>query len=355
MPRRSLRTLLCLCPAIAVADHLFVVTEGPAAVVRVDSTTGAAATIWRGGHDLDLAVAPDGSRLYITSPDQLNVVDANSGATLAIAPTRTRLMRTLTIGPDMALSPSGRFLYWLSYRPTATTDDMAVATFDTAAGRMLPQEAHLGECQGVRLVPQKTDRQLLAVCGGDSIVHYLQLAEDGSAARNTLIPVPPLPIKPAGFVRFGRKDRQETFEQAALTLDGRTLLLLKEDGRLTMVGINSFDNPFVVFEPPPPAVRVMPAATGFSPDGATWYAPVRPPGPASGDWLEALPVNAQNGHASHAIASGPFRSFAVSRDGYSLYAADPEGRAIRVWNAVTGKQTASFAVEGRPLYTIVLR
>ena len=298
------------------------------------------ATAWAGDSEYDVAVSPDRRTLYHIAGEQLTLRDPDnfqgSDNTFRIA---NRLRWILPAKATMTLDYRGSLLYFLKMYSSPTQNDLAVATFDTVNKRLLPLEAHLSECQGATLLPLRDDGQLLAVCGGDSAVHFLVIGADGSITNDFVLTIPPLPVKPVSGPRVGRSDHKESFVQSALTPDGSTLLLAKWDGRITKIDVASRQVIASTSTPPLANTRIMPSAPCVSPDGALWYLAARNQTKYDDGNEQILAVDTRTLALHSAITPRqPFRSVAMSLDGQRLYTTESQSEMIHVLSTRTGEE-----------------
>jgi len=146
----------------------------------------------------DLAVSPDGSRLYVISGDRrpgdelvaFDVATGEAEMTVRLQP-EGRLFRVsgwpFPCCPTMELSPDARWLFLLWVTPGDEGErTVFVATLDTVEGRMLPEMMPLDECEpGIQaLVPLPRVRRLAVVCGRSADVRFLEASETGSVAAS---------------------------------------------------------------------------------------------------------------------------------------------------------------------------
>jgi DNA-binding beta-propeller fold protein YncE len=216
-----------------------------------------------------------------------------------------------------------------------------VATFDTQREQLLPKEAHLSECQGATLIPLREDRQLLVVCGGDSVLHFLQLGSNGSAVNDFVLSIPPLPVKSIPGPRAVRQDRAESFVQSVLTPDGSTLLLAKWDGRVVKVDIASRQL-IAATALPLPNTRIMSSAPCLSQDGTVYLAARSPTNYGDGNERIVGLDTRSLAVVSIITPTQPFWSMAISPDGQRLYTTEPRSPVIHVISTETGKESREF-------------
>jgi WD40 repeat protein len=315
----------------------------------IDPTTGVPGPVWiGGGTDYDLAISPDGRTLYHLSGEQLAFRDArtlqpfhynHAPFTFEIP---HRLHWILPARPSIAISNSGTSLYMLKLYSSSSEEDAAVATFDTQREVLLPEEAHLSECQGATLIPLHEERHLLIICGGDSVLHFLQLGNNGSVVSDFVLSIPPVPVKSIPGPRVGRQDREESFVQSALTTDGSTLLLAKWDGRAVKVDIAS-RQVIAATALPLPNTRIMSSTSCLSHDGTVWHLAGRNPTNYGEGNERIVGLDTRSlAVVSTMTPTQPFWSMAISPDGQRLYTTEPRSPVIHVMSTETGKEVRAF-------------
>jgi DNA-binding beta-propeller fold protein YncE len=339
--RLSIRLVaLSLMSFLAVsldAERIYVVYDQ--SMMWMDAETGAGGMGMGGGVAYDIAVSPDRRTLYHLSGEQLAIRDPQTFQEFRGFEVPHRLRWILPARSSMAFGNRGALLYLLKLYSSPTQEDVAVATFDTVNNRLLPQEAHLSECQGATLIPLRADRQLLAVCGGDSVVHFLTIGSDGSIGSDFVLTIPPLPVKPMFGPRVCRSDYEEAFVQWALTPDGSTLLLAKWDGRMIKIDVASRRVTALASTPPVANTRIMPSAACVSPNGALWYVAARNRTKYDDGNEQILVLDTQTLMLRSTITPGqPFRAMAISPDGQRLYTTERQSGVIHVLNAETGEE-----------------
>jgi len=196
-------------------------------VLLLDPSDGRIVRTFRAGYNPDMALSPDGKRLYISSSRQrpmrlhgsLEVIDTATSAVLQTADNPDRLQPTVwEYQSHMALSPDGRWLYMLKH--IANKDDIYyVATFDTTRGQFLADRALLPHCINGVLLPSARPLDLKVMCTGLSDIRFLRLTNRGLAVISRL-------------ALHGTPNTQgEYVGQAFLSPDGSRLKVLMQDGR----------------------------------------------------------------------------------------------------------------------------
>ncbi|HEY0100631.1 MAG TPA: amine dehydrogenase large subunit [Pyrinomonadaceae bacterium] len=142
-------------------------------------------------HNPDMAVAPDGGRLYVAysvnENGKLDIYDTVSGNLLRTVENKDRWLPTSHLYiSHMALSPDGKWLYIFKYE--IQTDLYYIATFDTAQERFLPEIAPLPECLNAIMSPSAEGRQLAVMCTSSDDLRFVKVMDDGKG-RITRLPL----------------------------------------------------------------------------------------------------------------------------------------------------------------------
>jgi DNA-binding beta-propeller fold protein YncE len=223
--------LLCLCGAASAAKPrsglVFVLDAGgpagKAQVLLVDPANGSVVRRLNADHNPDMALSPDGERLYVASgvgdAGRLDIYDAGSGKLLRTVANEDRHLTTSNIHTsDMAFSPDGKWLYVYKYE--METDDYHVATFDTSQDRFLPERASLPGCMSAILLPSDEPRRLAVLCASTQDLRFVRIAPNGKGQGAAL------PLRPRG--RQSRFGQQLSLSTALPTASG--LKVVVNDG-----------------------------------------------------------------------------------------------------------------------------
>ena len=226
-------------------ERLFAVDPERKAIVRTYAT---------GSHP-DIALSPDGTRLYVASESRvpegpegagagrLDVVDTETGATLASVanPHRWVAMGPL-YGSEMALSADGHWLYVHKTMPGPenTVSDF-VAIFDTAANKFLPDTISLPQCGASFLVPWPTGRALSVACFVTGDLRTMQFSDQGVPATQlpTIIAIP----HDWGRTRLGTVFVSGENEVTVLMTDGKYRRVNVQTGTTVQEGEINFSPP----------------------------------------------------------------------------------------------------------------
>src|SRR6266404_5501691 len=144
-------------------------------ILQFDTGQGKILRTFSTGRDADMALSPDGSRLYATSYTQdsdtapsesgLSIYDTASGRLLErVANPDVMGHKYPVYGSNMAVSSSGNWIYITKfhYNPDRSYY-FYLAAFDTVNREFLPHPLTL-PCQGAAVMPAREDLNVLLVC-----------------------------------------------------------------------------------------------------------------------------------------------------------------------------------------------
>ncbi len=131
-------------------------------IILVDPSTGVVMRTYNTGYHPDMALSPDGTRLYVSSTrdnainkprNVLETFDTVSGTVLSSVDNPDSFLSTVpAYGTSMAMSPSGKYIYMMKLHTTKETTDEYVTAFDTQNERFLKDHVSLNtECNFVLL------------------------------------------------------------------------------------------------------------------------------------------------------------------------------------------------------------
>jgi DNA-binding beta-propeller fold protein YncE len=220
-----------------------------AQVLLVDPSSGRVEKVFKTGMNPDIALSPDGTRLYLASSqltadgaayEELAVVDTSSGASLQTVSNAKRVIYNV-IPPStaLAISPNGRWLYVMKYEVGPDLNTLYwVETFDTVDAKFLPLRANVSGCGWARLVPLDKDRQVQVVCEQSKDVRLLEINSRGAAVATvaqfaqTTIPSAPR----VNFERHDGKIRTDLVAESFRSINGRNITVLR-DGRILSIDV----------------------------------------------------------------------------------------------------------------------
>jgi DNA-binding beta-propeller fold protein YncE len=163
-----------------------------AQVLLVDPSAGRVVKVFNTGMNPDIALSPDGTRLYLASSqvtpegiasEELAVIDTSTGASLLTVSNSKRVTYNV-IPPSsaLAISPNGRWLYVMKYEVISNLNTLYwIETFDTVSGKFLPGKADLSGCGWGRLLPLDRNREIQVVCEQSKDVRLLKIDQRGAA------------------------------------------------------------------------------------------------------------------------------------------------------------------------------
>ncbi len=301
----------------------------------------------RAGYQPDIALSPDGGRLYVASGEretgELAVIDTGNGAVRHI-PFPDRVLYTpwyssLPPFSSMMLSSDGRALWILGHRAFASDKtESQVLTFDTLRERFLPTTLTLGNCGGSgKFVPSSTANQFEVLCPRTDSLHLVRLNADYRETAKTVIEFPGSPHCPAatGFLLAG----------------GRSLALIGHDGAIHEMDMSTQElrATRVTGQCVPPWI-VSSLQWPRSPDGAKVYIGYGPPTPDNLATSNTFRVfNTVTWQELGGLpTSVPFWSAIANEDGTLIYAFAPKQHSILVIDAITLQEKRRLSVGKLP-------
>lgn len=302
-----------------------------ASVLLVDPATGVVKGRIPTGYAPDMALSPDGTRLYVASQRQggrLDVIDTATGAVLRTVEIPDRqIYALLPVWSRMAISPDGRWLYVNQMRFVAPgADEYSVATFDTQRGRFLPERAPIPGCPSALLIPYARQGSLAVFCGAPGATQdarFLQPEQNGLLAEPSTLPIAG---QLAGAIWSGTTS---------------TIYQVAEDGRVVLIDGAARRVSRTVALELPGGGQVVKGSVALSADGARLYLGVRQPAGRKLQARQILVVDTATWQALRTIpTSQPFGGLAVSRDGRRLQALNPDGDSLLILDAAEYRERA---------------
>lgn len=210
-------------------------------VVVVDPNREVAIKTFAAGYNPDIALSPDGQRIYIASTRRegsewrgsLVTVDTRSGAVVKHVENKDHRMFTLPTYPtSMRVSADGRSLFIVKNHQTIDNDEYYIATYDTTRGEFLSGKAPVPNCVSASILPAATRASVQVVCGNTSDVREIELGNDGNArvaSKRLVRSVPPAGLR---LALGANKGNGSLF---ALTGDGKPFIVAR-NGDVTPAG-----------------------------------------------------------------------------------------------------------------------
>lgn len=197
--------------------RLYVVdATSDAHVVALDTRGGAIETVhsYAVGGQAEVALSPDGARLYALAfrpgraRQTLSTFDTRTTRITDEAPIESLLPEgwnteqyQSTCCTGLYSSPDGGRLYFTerSYTRRHAADGIWIGTFDTVAGRLLPEAAEISGCDR-RTIVALANATIVVVCSHSNCcqaysqtndVRWLTIAADGSTEESHVVPLTP--------------------------------------------------------------------------------------------------------------------------------------------------------------------
>jgi hypothetical protein len=299
------------------------------------------------GYAPDMALSPDGSRLYVTFVD----VEGASGRNFAAIDTRTANVLAVVQNPNgiswhmpapaslMAVSADNKTVYVLRRQtPIPTQDQYYVAQFDVASLSFVPGEISLGFCPGSVLLPT-TRAGLIISCSS----RVLQIAIPGQSGITIIDTFGQL----SNAVQVSNKGWPGI---SSIFMDSaKHLRTLDRDGQLTTVNLTNGAVAAVQKISNLGAWWIPYRNTVVSPDGTMLYVSVNPVGDFGlpSQILEVPLAASPSIQVSRAMTpSHKVTNMAMATSGNPLYASGAGG--VTVIDRTSFQEVAFLAVGSTP-------
>ncbi len=355
-------------------------------VLLVDPEKGRVIRTFKASHVPDMALSPDGKRLYIASTlfsstgyghEVLEVINTASGAVLQTVDNPDRWVSTLPQYPShMAISPDGRWLYSYKYHQISDEVFSYVATFDTVQLRFLTEKAPLPYCGGAAALLPFSDQRLNVICYDTADVRFLELTKSGAAVPFTTSDKG-LPSKLSLWPR-GVAEHSRRVGPGFLSADGNMLTVILGDGRFFRIDKESrkimqtdaidtearkitttaVKNTINAIDDWLADSWIRYQAPTLSPDGTMLYVGVGRlihlrQGVQSFDRIMAFDSQTLK-RVGTIKTSHPFFSLTLSKDGSRLFAISPEQASVMVIDTATQREVRTiYGIGTSPIRAIV--
>jgi hypothetical protein len=313
--------------------------QAKANVLLVDPDKGSVVKTFKTDMNPDIAVSPDGSRLYIDSTytdgavdrDQLAIVDTSTGEVLHTVDNPNRV--SYNVYPPssaMALSPNGRWLYVLKYETNTVGPETAwywLETFDTQTRAFLPEKASLGACGWGRVSASTKQGFVQVICEKSDEVHLLNISDTGAPMDSVV------PLKGQAGNQKTSNAQSNRVERIAggFFLDDQNITVMR-DGRILKADAGKAAPTEVADAQVPVGKWIHSLAVANNRN--KMFVGLNETG--SGRWAfrEIETVNLNDSSRSDVVKlSRAFDYLILSRDGNQLYAVDAFGKALTVIDA----------------------
>jgi hypothetical protein len=305
----------------------------------------------RTGYQPDIALSPDGTRLYVISGERENgelaAVNTTDGSIRQISfPGRvlyTPWYQTLPPFNSIALSIDGKVLRIL--QPSSFPPEKAalqVWSFDTTNASFSPTRAEIGDCRSGVFVSSSAATKFDIICSSGNTLHSMRSDDDFLLVSQVVTKLPGTQRCPVAT--------------GLLLRDNNNLALVNHSGAIdTMdVGTREFRSTGVTAECVAPWA-VYGLDWPRSPDGTKvyiGYGPATPDNMATSNSLRVFDTSTWK-QLGTVQTSLPFWSAAASVDGSSIYAVVPKEHAIIEINAFALREKRKLSVGITPALAIV--
>lgn len=200
------------------------------------------------GNDPDVALSPDGSRLYAVSRvpvsdtntrDTLSVIDSATGSVVQEVPVPFWQGTTgRHITQKIAASPDGAYVYVLvGFVDDPIAPPQSLATFDVAQGAILSDLAPLDGCGGSPTILPRSGASVIVVCRQFNQVRFIQLAKSGGIESEQRLSLPGTGATVED--EFGNKRDVSFISGAVLSPSSEELYAVARDGRVFVVDVTA--------------------------------------------------------------------------------------------------------------------
>lgn len=349
----SLALSFLFAAAVGSGQALYVLDGVGQRIHLVNSRRGKVIQTLKTGYSPDLAVSPDGLRLYVAYTD----FDSKEPRKLSVVDTATGRFLATVDNPDapkwdfsppfslMAISANGKRLYVLGRRSLPpSTDVHFVSTFDTENQAFLSEVATVPNCPGSVLFPAKEPAIVHVACLGSNSVHTLEIGDDGALKSRVALQVEEtLLLLPDGR-RFPH-DGANTLKQVSYSLsNGEYMYFTRAKGELVKIDL---ENKRIVSNSTklPDGLKPLAVSPGvISPDGNKLFVPC-----SRGTAYEIVEYDTQTMERQRSVAvSKEFSSIAMSPAGDYIYAAVPDDGEVLVIDTRTMSQITGWKLGGAP-------
>jgi DNA-binding beta-propeller fold protein YncE len=316
-------------------------------VLAVDPIEGKVMRTYAAGYRPDIALSPDGDRLYIAltlenagnKGSVLDIYDTASGKLTERIPNPDPFQSTVPVYPRrLSMSASGRYLYVIRSHNTRETTDVYLTVFDTANDKFLPTHLSLFGCNPT-LLPTDKDLIVDLACANSPYVREVTIRYSDEATTERILGSEQVLSYRWGAV-FVTPDKGEiglignNGSRFALS---RALGVFRHAGEVEQHGQMLGQQAAVV------DVNRGEVFWGNAQEKRDW----------SERYDEIVSVNAATLTGSNRSPTMlPFYSMVLSADGDTLYAVSPTHAVILAVDASTLRELKRFSVGKRPIFAL---
>jgi DNA-binding beta-propeller fold protein YncE len=313
-------------------------------ILLVNPAQGATVGVMPAGYAPDMALSPDGKRLYIASgaPGSISVLNTESGTIETQFPAVDRLVQLGASFQGMTVSPNNRWLFIMETKgapPAPVTYELAV--YDTLHDNAPVGKTPLAGC-GVGRLAWIGENKLLVHCYDANSISVLTLDGAGHVTAVT----PPLMLP-------GRTGRAVN---VSVLSDGESAVVFK--GTAAVSGLNIVTQQALPKTAEPKTEERWTSAEDWprSADGRKIYigtGPIASRNTRAADEIEVFDTMVWQ-YTETIKTSVPFFSLALSKDGRYLYGISSSKRKILIINTLLSAEVGIIELPARePTLAIV--
>ncbi|MFZ3215153.1 MAG: amine dehydrogenase large subunit [Candidatus Acidiferrales bacterium] len=320
-------------------------------VLLIDPSDGKVMRSYEAGMYPDIALTPDGSRIYVSSNRAnantqllegfLEVYDTTSGALVSRIVNPDTMQATMPVYPTrMAMAPSGKYIYMLKNHNTPETTDFYIAAFDTIDNRFLHDHVSIPECHSV-LLPTTQDLTLYVGCMDSGTVREITLSDSTQPLKHALLNV-------KGFNLVNR------WGAMFLGPDEKHIGFIARDGSGFMLDLSSetthdLGNTFTGGK-----LNGLQVALVSRSQDAVYFAAGEPRGKIFDFYDQVVKADLTTLATTTTLTTSvPFFSMALSGDGNTLYTVNPHRATITVVDASSTRELQRLSPIGQtPIFVV---
>ena len=320
-------------------------------VLLIDPSDGKVMRTYEAGMYPDIALAPDGRRIYVSSSRAnantqllegfLEVYDTASGALVSRVANPDTMQATMPVYPTrMAFAPSGKYIYMLKDHNTPETTDFYIAAFDTIGNRFLRDHVSIPECHSV-LLPTTQDLTLYVGCMDNGTVRAITLSDSSEPLKHALLNVKGFNLVHRWGAMFLEPDEKRI---GFIARDGSGFLLDVASETTQTLGNALIDG----------KLNGMQVALASRSQDAVYFAAGQPRGEIFDFYNEVVKADLNTVAVRATLTSSiPFFSMSLSDDGNTLYTVNPNRATITVVDAASTREVRRLAPIGQtPIFVV---
>jgi DNA-binding beta-propeller fold protein YncE len=342
-----------------VSPHLLYVLDphsgdSSTAIHVVDAVTLGVIHVIEAKYDPQIAVSPDGTRLYLTDmrsdgTDMLSIIETGTWNVLAEMKSPDRIKHKVYGSDAMALSLDGRYLYIHKWKllpeagrftgpggHSAPKADHWWDVFDTTTGEFSPTPPHIPDCGIAKAMPLPDGKSLAVLCFQRSELVFVDLTTGDTLQT--------ISTRKVTHNRAFDPILQGDAAAAVLSFDRRHIFVSTADGRILVVDAAQREVVQTIHTRSPSDVRVSYSALVVGVNQL--YVGV-------GGQVWTYDTNTWQRTATSQASGVPF-SLALSPDVKRFYAANPNNGTLTVFDAANGQKLNATRLSETPSVIVVV-